>query len=80
MGMGEVMANINGPGAGTARNVAWDRNSSGEGNGWGGGIQNKLKGGTACGAGSIFANGTGVGFGNSHGAGNGVVFGSERER
>jgi len=60
-------------------NVAWDKDSYGVGTGKGSGIP-KLKGGTACGAGSIFANGTGVGFGNSHGAGNGVVFGSERER
>ena len=73
------MANIIGPGSGTAATVGWTPDSRGNGEGKGSGIA-KMKGGTACGAGSIFANGTGVGFGNSHGAGNGVVFGSERER
>lgn len=73
------MANINGPGAGTARNVAWDKDSRGDGTGKGTGVV-RLKGGTACGAGSIFANGTGVGFGDSHGPGGGLAFGSERER
>ena len=72
------MANIIGPGAGTARNVAWDKDSSGDGTGKGTGAPSKPRGGLACGGGSIFANGTGIGYGT--GEGTGLDIGNERER
>ena len=75
---GWVMANINGPGAGTARNVAWDKDSRGNGTGGGSAVKSNARGGLACGAGSILANGTGVGFGDGPGAGGGLDIGSER--
>lgn len=77
MGAGMGMVNIIGPGSGTAATVGWTPDCRGNGEGSGRGIP-KMRGGEACGAGSMFASGTGVGHGRA--CGDGVDKYNERER